>query len=197
MTKIIIRRDSGSGNVYGMKRCCNYPDSLMSSIDSRTLRTLLGYFATGITVATVRMADGEAAGVTINSFTSVSLDPPLVLFCLNRTSRLLPVFRKAKYFSINILAADQEMLSRHFATSNASPLPRKFFVPDSLTSPILKGTLASLTCRHDKVYDGGDHMIILGEVVALRQSRSKTEPLLYYRGQYQQLNLKQRKNTKL
>ncbi|MGV9779602.1 flavin reductase family protein [Streptosporangium sp. NPDC003464] len=150
----------------------------------RSLREALGQFATGVAVVTTATPAGERAGVTVNSFTSVSLDPPLVLWCLSRRAPSAPVFLGAGRFTVNVLAAGQDHLSRRFAT----PLPDKFAgvetrpCPDGV--PVLAGTLAYFACRTVTTYDGGDHLIFIGEVE--RFQRSAGEPLVFYSGGYRE-----------
>ncbi|PZG55339.1 flavin reductase [Spongiactinospora gelatinilytica] len=148
----------------------------------RSLRAALGQFATGVAVVTTVTPDGERAGVTVNSFSSVSLDPPLVLWCLSDRAPSAPVFLRAGRFAVNVLAAGQDELSTRFAT----PAPDKFAGVDLLTTPtglpVLAGTLATFTCRTSHVYAGGDHHIFLGAVE--HHERSAGEPLIFHSGRY-------------
>lgn len=158
----------------------------MTKPDSLHFRQVMGRFATGIAVATVDDTKIGRAGITINSLTSVSLDPPLVLFCLDKCAHLHPVFRRADEFVINILSAGQEDISRHFANFHRYPEPKGLWKP-KCEAPILRGTLCWLRCRTSKIYKGGDHDIFLGEVVELQKSSQAKEPLLYFQGAYGQL----------
>ncbi|MGW0595223.1 flavin reductase family protein [Streptosporangium sp. NPDC002607] len=148
----------------------------------RSLRDALGQFATGVAVVTAVTRRGDRLGVTVNSFTSVSLDPPLVLWCLARRAPSAPAFAGAERFAVNVLAAGQEHLSRRFAT----PLPDKFAGvethPAPGGSPVLTGTLAHFACRTVSTYDGGDHLIFVGEVEHFR--RTEGEPLVFHSGDY-------------
>ncbi|MDH2430750.1 flavin reductase family protein [Sphaerisporangium sp. TRM90804] len=151
----------------------------------RSLRDALGQFATGVAVVTTATPRGERAGVTVNSFASVSLDPPLVLWCLSLRSPSEPVFRRAGRFVVNVLAADQDHLSQRFAT----PMPDKFagvetHLADGL--PVLAGTVAFFACRTLTAHDGGDHRIFLGEVE--RFGRCEGEPLVFHSGRYRALS---------
>ncbi|MCC5578421.1 MULTISPECIES: flavin reductase family protein [Microtetraspora] len=153
----------------------------------RSLRDALGQFATGVAVVTTATPCGERAGVTVNSFTSVSLDPPLVLWCLSLRAPSEPVFRRAGRFVVNILAADQDELSQRFAT----PLPDKFAgVETRLTRsglPVLPGTVAYFACRTLTAHDGGDHRIFVGEVEQFE--RQGGEPLVFHSGRYRALSV--------
>ncbi len=150
--------------------------------DRRDLRRALGQFATGVTVVSTRAKDGRRIGVTVNSFSSVSLDPPLVLWSLSRQAASLADFAQASHFAINILAANQHHLSRQFST----PLPDKFesveCLEESAGCPLLKGTTAHFLCRNVRQVDGGDHVIFLGEVEEYKWSEG--EPLVFHSGRY-------------
>jgi flavin reductase (DIM6/NTAB) family NADH-FMN oxidoreductase RutF len=132
-------------------------------------RAVLGAFATGVTVVTTATAEGPA-GMTANSFTSVSLDPPLVLVCVDLTSHTLPFLRASGFFAVNILAGEQAALARCFATRSEERYGQFCHAPwhPGVTgSPILGGALASLEAQIVAEYPGGDHTIVLGQVVAL------------------------------
>ncbi|WP_433256554.1 flavin reductase family protein [Streptosporangium sp. CA-135522] len=151
----------------------------------RSLRDALGQFATGVAVVTTAAPDGARAGVTVNSFTSVSLDPPLVLWCLSKRAPSAPVFLRAGRFAVNVLAAGQDHLSQRFAR----PLPDKFagveVRPGPGGVPMLAGTLAGFACRTVSTHDGGDHLIFVGEVGRFRWSEG--EPLVFHAGGYRAL----------
>lgn len=154
------------------------------SVDSREFRKALGSFATGVTVVTTLAEDGQPAGVTINAFTSVSLDPPLVAFCLGRNSALFDAFTKGESFVVNILAVEQEGLSNHFASRHYQRDWSEIAAqPTSVGVPALAGAAAVIECRRESVLDGGDHVIVLGRVAALSSSEDAA-PLLYFRGRY-------------
>lgn len=150
--------------------------------DSAAFRRALGSFGTGVAVATCRDAAGQSAGITINSFTSVSLDPLLVLFCLGTTTRVHADFLQAEHFAINILATDQEQHARHFSSPTSGDWKNTPILPDT-AAPILPDCLSWIICRRHAVHPGGDHTIIVGAVTALGPIRD-TDPLLYFRGQY-------------
>jgi flavin reductase (DIM6/NTAB) family NADH-FMN oxidoreductase RutF len=144
----------------------------------RALRDVLGRYATGVTVVTTRHQD-RPVGVTVNSFTSVSLDPPLVLWCLSRTSSSRKAFTQADHFVVNVLAADQGWLARRFA----GPGDRFAGVAVSSHSlPELADTAATLVCRRDRLIPAGDHVILLGEVVHHRLA--DRAPLVFLDGGY-------------
>ncbi len=151
-----------------------------ASVDPRTFRTVLGHFCTGVTVIAGR--DGaEAAGLTCQSFSSLSLDPPLVLFCPSRTSRSWPRIRQGGRFSVNVLAEDQQDVCEAFG----SPTGTKFDGIGWRLTPggavVIDGVLAWLDCSIERVHDGGDHEIVIGRVRELRVERDH-RPLLFYRG---------------
>lgn len=152
---------------------------------TRAFRNTLGMFATGITVVTTRSADGEGVGVTINSFNSVSLEPPLIVWSLARQGNSLPVFEQCEYYAVNILAADQRDLSQLFATRSADKFANLEFDTGLGDVPLLRGCCAWFECRNQVRHPGGDHVLFLGEVQ--RFSQEDHEPLLYFRGGYRDL----------
>lgn len=152
----------------------------MQTFDAKAYRGALGQFATGVTIVTARGPDGAAVGVTANSFNSVSLDPPLVLWSLAHTSRSMPVFREAEHFAVHILARDQQQLSDRFASSVTDKFAGLDVTGDR--SPLLAGCTARFECTTRHRYEGGDHLIFVGEVIAY-ESGDKP-PLLYHSGGY-------------
>jgi flavin reductase (DIM6/NTAB) family NADH-FMN oxidoreductase RutF len=153
---------------------------------ARDFRDAVGWFPTGVTVMTARSADGSLCGVTANSFASVSLDPPLVLWSLDKRSPSGAGFAAAGHFAVNILAQDQQALSARFATSGSDKWCGIAHVIWQTGAPILPGSLANLDCRIEAMYDGGDHLIFVGRVLRL-ESRTHGEPLLFSRGSYRAL----------
>jgi flavin reductase (DIM6/NTAB) family NADH-FMN oxidoreductase RutF/2-polyprenyl-6-methoxyphenol hydroxylase-like FAD-dependent oxidoreductase len=152
-------------------------------LDLRGLRHALGQFATGVTVVTTRDGDGRPVGVTANSFTSLSLEPPLVLWCLARDSSSLAAFRDCTHFGVNVLSASQHHLSRLFATSGADRFAGGAVVQDGPSGvPLLEGALAHLVCRHVRQLEGGDHEIVIGEVESYETFEG--EPLVFHSGSY-------------
>jgi flavin reductase (DIM6/NTAB) family NADH-FMN oxidoreductase RutF len=162
-------------------------DSLIAMPTSSSFRQLMGCFATGITVITAKNNDDRPVGITINSLTSVSLKPPLVLFCLDRAAHVYPVFKNADVFAVNILSSTQERLARHFADFRRYPSADTIWDKPQKHCPILKHTLAWMLCRKVKTHEGGDHDILLGEVLSLHKRTSPQDPLLYFHGRYQRL----------
>jgi flavin reductase (DIM6/NTAB) family NADH-FMN oxidoreductase RutF/DNA-binding MarR family transcriptional regulator len=151
-------------------------------VDAKALRRCLGHFATGVAVVTTRH-DGADCGITINSFTSVSLDPPLVLWCLARSSRSLPAFVSSDHFIVNVLATDQVAVSNRFAFREGAGFPTDVPFSRALAEiPILDGACARFQCRKSEMIDGGDHVAILGEIVEF--DGSDRPGLVYHRGQY-------------
>lgn len=149
-------------------------------------RDVLGQFATGITVVTTRDKLRRPRAVTVNSFTSVSLDPPLVLYCLDRSAFNFGVFAEAKAFAINVLSADQQVLSDRFAREAEDQLADIQLTELETGSPVLSGCLAVLDCEAETIHEAGDHLIIVGRVAALDLS-SESDPLIYFRSSYRSL----------
>ena len=158
-----------------------------SGFDPHGFRNALGCFATGITVVTAVAPSGELLGITANSFNSVSLDPPLVLFSLHRAAYSLGAFTDGGHFAVNILSESQRELSQRFAKALVDKWHGVDFETWETGAPILKECIAAFECRTRALYDGGDHVIFLGEVLRLR-CEIEGRPLLYYRGRYRGLD---------
>lgn len=156
-----------------------------ASLDAKELRRALGGFATGVCVLTACTADGKPVGMTANSFSSVSLDPPLVLWSIARTAPSFPVFTTTSRWTMNVLAEDQEEISNRFAT----PVPDKFagieWEPGPGGVPRLAGVVTRFECTTEHRYDGGDHVILVGRVEAFE--RFDRAPLLFANGRYGRL----------
>ncbi|GAB2976469.1 flavin reductase family protein [Nocardioides montaniterrae] len=153
---------------------------------ARSFRDVLGCFASGITVITTMSGD-EPVGMTCQSFSSVSLDPPLVMFIPARTSRAWPMIHRAGRFCVNVLSADQEHVSAQMASRGVDKFAGIDWTPGPATgSPVITGSLAHLDCTIHAVYEGGDHFVVIGRVEHLEQhvDVEQTEPLLYFRGRY-------------
>jgi flavin reductase (DIM6/NTAB) family NADH-FMN oxidoreductase RutF len=150
--------------------------------DRRELRRTLGQFATGVTVVTTRGAGGRPVGLTANSFSSVSLDPPLVLWSLSRGSPSLADFLDASHFGITVLAAGQHHLSRRFSTPQSDKFQGVAWCEGPAGVPLLEGVLARFVCRNVRQYDGGDHVILIGEIE--RHECFTGEPLVFHCGCY-------------
>ncbi len=152
----------------------------MPEFSQRQLRDAMGRFATGVTVVTTMTPDGPL-GITANSFASVSLEPPLVLWSPARKSSRFPAFEAASHFAIHVLARDQQAIAEHFARIGGG-FERFGYVPGIGDAPLLEGCTARFECRHAAQFDGGDHLICVGEV--LRIVEAEREPLIYFRGRY-------------
>jgi len=151
--------------------------------DGAAFRSCFGSFATGVAIASCRAgAEDPGTAITINSLTSVSLDPPLALFCLESESATMAEFLRAGHFALNILAEEQQDISNRYAREHV-PAPGDFGGAWETGAPILKGALAVADCVLHDVYGGGDHRILVGRVVRVGR-REEARPLLYYRGGY-------------
>ena len=150
------------------------------------LRKILGNFATGVTIVTTCDRAGQPYGVTVNSFTSVSLDPLLVLVCLHNQMAGLNTFLESKVFAINILSAKQAHLSDHFARPGVDRT-RYLNWSGDLGAPLIRGCLACLECKLESTFPGGDHTILIGRVAKGRLSREPRYPLLFYGGRYHEI----------
>jgi flavin reductase (DIM6/NTAB) family NADH-FMN oxidoreductase RutF len=153
--------------------------------DTRALRDALGEFATGITVVTARTPSGQLAGVTINSFASVSLEPPLVLWSLGLNSPSAELFAQCERYAINVLAADQQDISQRFAMPNSDKFAGLELKVGAGDTPLLPGCIACFECRNVARHAGGDHVILVGEVE--RFTRDSKPPLIFYGGNYRRL----------
>src|SRR6266850_4472476 len=153
---------------------------------SDQFRQVMDNFATGITVVTTRDNRREPRGLTVNAFTSVSLDPLLVLVCLDKKLSSLEAFENSKRFGVSMLSEHQEELSRLFA-QRESDRPASLYFEGKLGMPLLKNVLAVMECETVEIYSGGDHFIFLGEVKNA-EVLQVGQPLLYFRGKYRTLN---------
>lgn len=150
--------------------------------DQRALRDTLGRYATGVALVTTRDGRGRSVGLTINSFASLSLSPPLILWSLDRRSTCLSAFRRAGHFAINILAADQTALSDRFARNGEDKFDAGVWSEGAGGVPVLKRALAVLECRTARRVAGGDHLLFIGEVLAHHHRVGR--PLVYLAGRY-------------
>jgi flavin reductase (DIM6/NTAB) family NADH-FMN oxidoreductase RutF len=155
--------------------------------DARTLRDALGCFATGITIVTTLSSSGTPVGLTANSFTSVSLDPPLLLVCIAKASSSLSIIEAASHFAINVLHIGQQPASERFARRVEGRFAATPCESWGSGVPILSGSLASFECRRHAIHDGGDHLILIGHVERA-QFEPRRDPLLYFRGKYRRLH---------
>lgn len=159
--------------------------ALSASIDSIRLRRVLGSFATGVTVVTTRSADGRPVGLTANSFSSVSLLPPLVLWSLRCDSSAMDAFLTARHWAVHVLSADQQALSDRFARRSEDRFAGLEIASGEAGVPMLSGCAAVLQCRTVAEHQAGDHVIFIGEVLACEHLDA--QPLVFHAGRYAQL----------
>ncbi|MEM7237004.1 MAG: flavin reductase family protein [Pseudomonadota bacterium] len=153
--------------------------------DPRTLRQALGSFATGVTIVTAMSETGEPVGFTANSFTSVSLDPPLLLVCLAHKALSYRIFRTADSFAVNVLSADQEAIAMRFATPGADKFAQMDWSAGKLGAPLIPDCLARFDCAMHQRVTAGDHDILMGRVVGF--SRHEGQALVYHSGTFRTL----------
>jgi flavin reductase (DIM6/NTAB) family NADH-FMN oxidoreductase RutF len=156
---------------------------LTPAFSSQEFRTALGAFATGVTVVTALDATGRPVGLTANSFNSVSLSPPLVLWSLSRRAGSLPAFSGGSHYAINILAADQRALAERFASKDVDRFAGLAFRQGAGGAPVLEGSAAVFECFNRSQYEEGDHVIFVGEVERCER-RDGALPLIYHGGRY-------------
>lgn len=149
--------------------------------DGRAFRRCLGQFATGVTVMTSRHGE-RLAGMAVNSFAALSLEPPLVLWSIRRTSGSVPVFTSAGHFAVNVLAGDQVEVANLFAAPGIDRFAATRWQPGVTGSPLIDGSIATMECVREQVLEGGDHLILIGRV--LHFARRDGEPLLFAQGRY-------------
>lgn len=156
-----------------------------TSFDSQALRRTLGAFATGVAVVSTVTGEGRFEGLTVNSFSSVSLDPPLILWCLSNDAPEFSAFQQASHFAVNILTAEQRPVSDRFASASRDKFTHLPVQTGLGGVPLLIGCLAILECARQTIHASGDHVILVGRVERLW--RETGEPLLYWGGGYRQL----------
>lgn len=154
-----------------------------AGLDVRALRNALGHYTTGVTIVTTLTPEGEHTGVTVNSFTSVSLEPPLVLFCLSTRSSLRAAFEQAGHFVVNVLAKGQQALSNQFAKPSCNKWEGVKFHCGSHGCAVMTGAIGIFECASHAVYPAGDHLIVVGEVLRF-ETAATTVPLAFYGGSY-------------
>lgn len=164
----------------------SFGDSVMP-VNKTQFRTALSRFASGVTVVTTRDADARPLGITVSAFSSLSLEPPLVLVCIDSGAYVHTAFTESGVFVVNILGAEQEDLSRLFASREPDKFQGLGFTEGINGVPVLSAALANIECRLKHAYEGGDHTIFVGEVENITV-REDGHPLLYYRGGYASLN---------
>lgn len=150
--------------------------------DPKALRHAFGGFATGVTVITTRQPDGTPRGFTANSFTSVSLDPPLLLVCLAKTAHSADVFATAPHFAVSVLAENQKAVSGLFASRAPDKFDQCAWTPGPADMPLIDGALARFTCARHQLVDAGDHLILIGRIEHF--ATAEGQPLGYFRGNY-------------
>ena len=155
------------------------------SVTEDEFRNVLGRFPSGVTVVTSVDADGKDHGMTVSAFCSLSLVPPLVLICIEKTASAHRTLTTCDSFVVNILSADQEQAARRFAIVDIDRFEGVGYSRTQTGIAVLDDVVAVIECRRKSLYDGGDHTVIVGQVESARAENSK--PLLYYRGGYSQL----------
>ena len=155
------------------------------AIDTRELRDAFGRFATGVTIVTVTHA-GDPSGLTANSFSSVSLDPPLVLWSLAKNADCFAHFEAEDHFAVNVLNRDQEAISTRFATKDVDKWEGTPYTTGRTGTPLLKGSIATFECKVYARHEGGDHVIYVGEVLHV-DTGGDDPPLGFYRGRYRRI----------
>lgn len=163
------------------------PREYRTGSDPRTLRDALGSFATGVTVVTCIDEGGKPVGLTANSFTSVSLEPPLLLVCVHRQARSADALAGAERFAVNVLQTGQRPASIRFSTRHEERFGANDWSPGEFGAPVLKESLGVFECERHAVHDGGDHHIVIGHVLKASFD-PKLDPLLYFRGKYRRLH---------
>lgn len=153
------------------------------SFDTRAFRQALGCFPTGVAVVTTSGPDSDHRGITVNSFTSVSLDPPLVLWCIDRKSDRFPAFTKAKAYTISLLGTVHEAVSSRLAKQGAHSLEGIDLIETKLGPPALADALAFFECESEAVHQGGDHAILVGRVLRFAKLEAGA-PLVFFQGRY-------------
>ena len=155
------------------------------AIDPRELRNVFGAFATGVTVITTKDVMGKPFGLTANSYTSLSLDPPRVLVCVDKKVDCYTCFEQSKVFVVNILSEGQDQLSTRFATKGIEKFEGVAVRQGNLGVPLLEGAVAHIECTLTSAYEGGDHTIYVGEIQSVAASGDR--PLLFFKGKYSRL----------
>lgn len=159
----------------------------MSEFDPRTFRDALGQYATGVTIVTTVDASGKPAGMTVNSFASVSLDPPLLLWSIDRSSDLFTEFSKSDHFAVHVLRKDQQEISNLFATDSKEKFSAIGYENGISGLPLLAEYCARFQCSIENRFAGGDHLILVGRVLEIVQGPG--EPLVFHAGQYREFKV--------
>ncbi len=167
------------------KNTLTQPNQAIKTVNEQAFKAAMSQFVTGITIVTTCDQHNNPMGLTVNSFNSVSLSPPLVLWSLNKQSKKLDTFMKADYFGISVLAADQEHLSRHFSQHHENAFENIEIMIESQGIPLISNALAYFICKTRNRYDEGDHLILIGEVQFC--SSTEGQALAYRARKYHQI----------
>jgi len=162
----------------------------MTTVDTDAFKAALGSWAAGVTVVTTDL-NGLSYAITASSFSSLSLEPPLILVCIANGNTFVDMVRESKHFSISVLTTGQDDVSNSFARSGREPevqLPNVETFTMETGAPLITGAMAHLDCALEELLPGGDHLIVVGRVMAASAETGK-EPLVYYRGDYRSVNL--------
>jgi flavin reductase (DIM6/NTAB) family NADH-FMN oxidoreductase RutF len=155
------------------------------AIEAQELRRVMGHFATGVTVITTKDKDGAPQGLTANAFMSLSLNPPLVIISVDKNATCYACFQVGNGYTVNFLAEDQEEISKRFATKGVDKFVDMKWQAGSNGAAVIDGALGSVECKITQCYDGGDHTIVVGEI--LNVAATGDRPLLFFKGKYQRL----------
>ena len=155
------------------------------AIDAQELRRVMGHFATGVTVITTKDKDGAPQGLTANAFMSLSLSPPLVIISVDKNATCYSCFEPKNGFTVNFLSEDQEEISRRFATKGANKFADLNWHAGSNGAAVIDGNLGYVECAITQCHDGGDHTIVVGEILSVAANGDR--PLLFFKGKYQRL----------
>jgi flavin reductase (DIM6/NTAB) family NADH-FMN oxidoreductase RutF len=164
--------------------------SVRTTIDTRTFRQVAGQFPTGVSVVATEV-NGAIHGMTVNSLTTLSLNPMLMLFCLDRRANMAEFMQQARGFSINILREEQEDLSTYFAGGWKQSNPPPFRFVEWTGGPRLEGCVAAMGCRLQQFIEAGDHWIVTGEVIALHMGAEPHSPLIFHGGVYRKVDFRE------
>lgn len=157
------------------------------SLDPREFRNALGRFATGVCVITVNPDDANPMGMTVNSFASVSLDPALVLWSLQKNSDVYDAYANAEKFAVNILTEEQQSVSNQYAKKGEHDLQEGTYFQGKSGNVVLRDAMTSFECDLEAVHEGGDHIIIVGRVTDMHSHPADRNPLLFFGGKYREL----------
>ncbi len=162
------------------------PINFKNGDQTLAFRNIMGHFTTGVSIVTTLAKNGAPIGMTVNSFTSVSLNPPLVLVCLNNSAGTIHQFLETEFFAISVLSESQSEISKLFAKRHSDRFIGTQWHKGENNMPLINGAIAHFECKRTQIHDGGDHTILLGEVTRA-QLISDEAPLIYYGGEYREL----------